>query len=78
MGMSQGVWRVKLPTALDGVAGPLDVQFPTRDAVFSASRCANSQQLSGTRHRSRVPSGACTWIGQWRWGDSSKAVSNML
>ena len=39
VGMSKGMWRVKLPAALDGIAGPLDLQFPTRDAVFSASRC---------------------------------------
>jgi hypothetical protein len=36
--MSKGVWHVTLPAALDGVAGPLDLQFPTRNAVFSASR----------------------------------------
>ena len=39
VGMTKGVWHIKLPAALDGVAGALDLQFPTRDAVFSASRC---------------------------------------
>lgn len=36
--MSKGVWRVKLPGALDGVVGPLDLQFKSRGAVFDASR----------------------------------------
>ena len=39
VGLSKGAWHVRLAAALDGVAGPLDLQFPTRDAVFSASRC---------------------------------------
>ncbi len=38
VGMTKGVWHVRLPAALDGVVGPLDLQFQSRAAIFDSSR----------------------------------------
>lgn len=43
VGMTKGVWHVRLPAALDGVVGPLDLQFSSRAAVFDGSRCVRTQ-----------------------------------